>query len=127
MHEVFIANKQSKIVNQTLTLDNLKGQPIYIPREYEQTTKRIKELTKNTNINLKPSNYRSIVRLVNEGMVIGVVTLEYLYDWEWEKFNLIEVKNNIGLGEVEFGIYLNTSSFKELNRLVEMIKANFDL
>ena len=80
LHEVFIVNKQSKMVNQMLTLDNLKGQMIYIPREYEQTTKRIKELTKNTNINLKLSNYRSIVRLVNEGMVVGVVTSEYLYD-----------------------------------------------
>lgn len=127
MHEGFIANKQSKIVNQTLTLENLKKQPIYIPREYEQTTKRIKELTKNANINLKLSNYRSIVRLIDEGMVIGVVTLEYLYDWEWEKFNLVEVKNNIGLGQVEFGIYLNDSTFKELNKLVETIKANFDL
>ncbi len=125
LHEVFIVNKQSKMVNQMLTLDNLKGQMIYIPREYEQTTKRIKELTKNTNINLKLSNYRSIVRLVNEGMVVGVVTSEYLYDWEWEKFNLKEVKNNIGLGEVEFGIYLNSNSFKELNRLVETIKESF--
>ncbi len=125
LHEVFIVNKQSKIANQTLTLDNLKGQMIYIPREYEQTTKRIKELTKNTNINLKLSNYRSIVRLVNEGMVVGVVTSEYLYDWEWEKFNLKEVKNDMGLGEVEFGIYLNSNSFKELNRLVETIKESF--
>ncbi len=125
LHEVFIVNKQSKIANQTLTLDNLKDQMIYIPREYEQTTKRIKELTKNTNINLKLSNYRSIVRLVNEGMVVGVVTSEYLYDWEWEKFNLKEVKNDMGLGEVEFGIYLNSNSFKELNRLVETIKESF--
>ncbi len=127
MHEVFIANKQSEIVNQTLTLDNLKGKQIYIPREYEQTTKRIKELTQNANINLKQSNYRSIVRLVNQGMVIGVVTSEYLYDWEWEQFNLMEVKNNIGLGEVEFGIYLNSSNFKELNRLVNIIKENFKI
>jgi len=126
MHEVFIVNKQSKLVNQILTLDNLKEQPIYIPREYEQTTKRIKELTKNANINLKLSNYRSIVRLVNEGMVIGVVTAEYLYDWEWEKFNLKEVKNDIGLGEVEFGIYLNSNNFKELNRLVKTIKEKFN-
>lgn len=126
MHEVFIVNKQSKLVNQILTLDNLKEQPIYIPREYEQTTKRIKELTKNANINLKLSNYRSIVRLVNEGMVIGVVTAEYLYDWEWEEFNLKEIKNDIGLGEVEFGIYLNCNNFKELNRLVKTIKEKFN-
>ncbi|MCI8469926.1 MAG: LysR family transcriptional regulator [Clostridia bacterium] len=127
MHEVFIVNKQSNMVNKTLTLDNLKEQLIYIPREYEQTTKRIKALTKNANINLRISNYRSIVRLVNEGMVIGVVTSEYLYDWEWEKFNLMEIKNDIGLGEVEFGIYLNSNRFKELNRLVEIIKENFNL
>lgn len=55
LHEAFIVNKKSNMANQTLTLDNLKGQPIYIPREYEQTTKRIKELTKNNNINLHTS------------------------------------------------------------------------
>ena len=58
-------------------------------------------------------------------MVIGVVTEEYLYDWEWEKFNLVKVDNSIGLGKVEFGIYLNSYKFKELNILVEMIKEYF--
>ena len=109
MHETFIMNKQSEMAGQTLTFDNLKGKMIYIPREYEQTTKRIKELTQSSDIDLKLSNYRSIVRLVNEGMVIGVVTAEYLYGWEWKEFNLVEVKNNIGLGECEFGIYLNSN------------------
>ena len=114
-----------KLVNKVLTFDNLRGKLIYIPREYEQTTKRIQELTKNSDLELKFSNYRSIVRLVNDGMVIGVITAEYLYDWEWEKFNLAQVDNNIGLGNVEFGIYLNATSFKELNLLIEIIKENF--
>ena len=127
MHETFIVNKKSDMANKTLTWDNLNGKLIYIPREYEQTTKRIKELAKNSNLDLKVSNYRSIVRLVNEGMVIGVVTAEYLYDWEWEKFNLIKVNNDIGLGKVEFRIYLNSNRFKELNLLVEMIKENFNI
>lgn len=127
MNETFIVNKQSEMINKTLTYENLKGKMIYIPREYEQTTQRIKELTQNLDLDLKLSNYRSIVRLVNDGMVIGVVTEEYLYDWEWEKFNLAKVKNNIGLGRVEFGIYLNSNRFKELNLLVEMIKENFNL
>lgn len=127
IHETFIVNKQSEMINKTLTGDNLKGKLIYIPREYEQTTKRIKELTQNLDLDLKLSNYRSIVRLVKEGMVIGVVTAEYLYDWEWENFNLTEVKNEMGLGKVEFGIYLNANRFKELNLLVEMIKENFNL
>ena len=126
MHEEFIVNKHSEMAKQIFTLENLKGKLIYIPREYEQTTKRIRELTKNNNINLKLSNYRSIVRLANEGMVIGVVTSEYLYDWEWEKFNLTKVKNDIGLGKVEFGIYLNSDRFIELNRLVEIIKEKFN-
>lgn len=125
MHDAFIINKKSELVNQILTFDNLKGKTIYIPREYEQTTQRVKDLTKNLDINLKLSNYRSIVRLVNEGMVIGVVTAEYLYDWEWEKFNLVELKNDIGLNEVEFGFYLNSNNFDELNKLVEMIKKCF--
>lgn len=122
MHETFIVNKQSEMAGQTLTFDNLKGKMIYIPREYEQTTKRIKKLTQNSDIDLKLSNYRSIVRLVNEGMVIGVVTAEYLYDWEWKEFNLVEVENNIGLGECEFGIYLNSNKFRELDLLIDIIK-----
>lgn len=122
MHETFIVNKQSEMAGQTLTFDNLKGKLIYIPREYEQTTKRIKKLTQNSDIDLKLSNYRSIVRLVNDGMVIGVVTAEYLYDWEWKEFNLVEVKNNIGLGECEFGIYLNSNKFRELDLLIDIIK-----
>ena len=122
MHETFIVNKQSEMAGQTLTFDNLKGKLIYIPREYEQTTKRIKKLTQNSDIDLKLSNYRSIVRLVNEGMIIGVVTAEYLYDWEWKEFNLVEVKNNIGLGECEFGIYLNSNKFRELDLLIDIIK-----
>lgn len=126
MHETFIVNKQSGIAGQTLTFDNLKGKMIYIPREYEQTTKRIKELTQNSDIDLKLSNYRSIVRLVNDGMVIGVVTAEYLYDWEWNEFNLVEVENNIGLGECEFGIYLNANKFRELDLLINIIKKNFN-
>ncbi len=126
MHETFIVNKQSEMAGQTLTFDNLKGKLIYIPREYEQTTKRIKELTQNSDIDLKLSNYRSIVRLVNDGMVIGVVTAEYLYDWEWKEFNLVEVKNNIGLGECEFGIYLNSNKFRELDLLIDIIKKNFN-
>lgn len=126
MHETFIMNKQSEIAGQTLTFDNLKGKMIYIPREYEQTTKRIKELTQSSDIDLKLSNYRSIVRLVNDGMVIGVVTAEYLYGWEWKEFNLVEVKNNIGLGECEFGIYLNSNKFRELDLLINIIKKNFN-
>lgn len=126
MHETFIMNKQSEMAGQTLTFDNLKGKIIYIPREYEQTTKRIKELTQSSDIDLKLSNYRSIVRLVNDGMVIGVVTAEYLYGWEWKEFNLVEVKNNIGLGECEFGIYLNSNKFRELDLLINIIKKNFN-
>lgn len=126
MHETFIVNKQSEMADQMLTFENLKGKLIYIPREYEQTTKRIKKLIQNSDIDLKLSNYRSIVRLVNEGMIIGVVTAEYLYDWEWKEFNLVEVKNNIGLGECEFGIYLNSNKFRELDLLIDIIKKNFN-
>ena len=127
LNETFIVNKNSNLVSKTLTFENLKDKAIYIPRNYEQTTKRIQELNKNSNLNLKLSNYRSIVRLVNEGMVIGVVTEEYLYDWEWEKFNLAKVENKIGLGKVEFGIYLNSIKFKELNLLIKMIQKYFNL
>lgn len=125
LNETFIVNKNSDLVNKTLTFDNLKGKAIYIPRDYEQTTKRIQELTKNSDLNLKLSNYRSIVRLVNEGMVIGAVTEEYLYDWEWKQFDLAKVNNTLGLGKVEFGVYLSSYKFKELNLLVDMIKEYF--
>ena len=59
-------------------------------------------------------------------MVIGVVTAEYLYDWEWKEFNLLEVKNDIGLGECEFGIYSNSNKFRELDLLIDVINKNFN-
>ena len=126
MHEAFIANKNSDWVNKIISFENLENEIIYIPRDYEQTTKRIINLILNKNIKYKLSNYRSIVRMINEGNIIGVVTAEYLYDWEWEKFNLVEVKNDIGLGKVEFGIYLNSKKNSELNKLIYIINDKFD-
>lgn len=44
---------------------------------------------------------------------------------DYEKFNLVEVKTTIELGKVEFGIYINSNKFKELNDLIKLIKECF--
>ena len=46
---------------------------------------------------------------------------------DYKKFNLVEVETTIELGKVEFGIYINSNKFKELNDLIKIIKEYFKI
>ena len=127
LHDVIIASKNSKFATQKLTLENIENQIIYTPRIYAQAVSRIKELTTGKNLNLKNSSYKTILKLASSGEVLGLITREYIEKEEYEKYNLIEVDTSIELGEVEFGIYINSVKFKELNNLIRLIKVYFKI
>ena len=99
LHDVIIASKESTFAHQKLTLENIEEQTIYTPRTYAQAVARIKELTLGKNLKLRNNDYK--------------------------KFNLVEVKTTIELGAVEFGIYINSNTFKELNNLIKLIEEYF--
>jgi DNA-binding transcriptional LysR family regulator len=122
LHDVIIASKDSEFATKELTLENIEEQIIYVPRTYAQTVYRIKELTPGKSLKLKNSSYKTILKLASSGEALGLITREYIDKDEYKKFNLVEVKTSIKLGKVEFGIYINSTKFKELNDLIKLIK-----
>ena len=127
LHDVIIASKNSEFANKELTLENIEDQIIYVPRTYAQVVSRIKELTSGKNLKLKNSSYKTILKLASSGSVLGLITREYVEDEEYKIYNLIEVKTQIKLGKVEFGIYTNSEKFKELDNLIKLIKEYFNI
>ncbi len=127
LNDIFIVNKNSELVNKIISKNDLKNQIIYVPRTYAQTVNRLLNLMNHQTLNLKHSSYRTILELVNASTTIGLITKEYLDEGDFEKYNLSELKTELNLEPVEFGIYLNDSRFKELNNLIQIIKQNFKL
>ncbi len=125
LHDIIIASKESTFAHQELTLENIENQIIYTPRTYAQVVSRIKELTLGKNLKLRNSSYKTILELASSGKALGLITREYVDINDYKKFNLVEVKTTIELGAVEFGIYINSNIFKELNVLIKLIKEHF--
>lgn len=82
-------------------------------------------MTLGRNLKLRNSSYKTILELASSGKALGLITREYIDKNDYKKFNLIEVKTTIELGAVEFGIYINSNTFKELNNLIKLIKEYF--
>lgn len=127
LHDVIIASKNSEFANRQLTIEDLENNVIYGPRHYAQAVQRIKALMQGKNLNLNNSSYKTILELSSLGKALGLVTREYVTNEEFKKYNLVEVNTEIDLGKIEFGIYLNTTRFKELNNLIKIIKTEFNV
>lgn len=125
LHDVIIASKESTFAHQELTLENIENQTIYTPRTYAQAVARIKELALDKKLKLRYSSYKTILELASSGKALGLITREYVDKKDYKKFHLVEVKTTIELGSVEFGIYINSNTFKELNDLIKLIKEYF--
>lgn len=127
LHDVIITSKDSQFTNKELTMEDLENNVIYGPRHYAQAVQRIKDLMNGKSLNLNNSSYNTILELASSGTALGLVTREYVTKEEYKKYNLVEVKTEIDLGKIEFGIYLNSSRFKELNNLIKIIKTEFNV
>ena len=125
LHDVIIASKNSNFANKELTLDDIENQIIYTPRTYSQALKRLEMLSLGKTLNLKNSSYNTILELTGSGKALGLITREYVDENDYKKFNLVEVKTTLELGEIEFGIYTNSNKSTELKDLIKMIKEDF--
>ena len=125
LHDVIVANKNSDLASKELTIEDLENNIIYCPRDYAQAVYRIKNLMNGRKLDLRNSSYNTILELSASGKALGLVTREYVTKEEYIKYNLVELKTEIDLGKIEFGIYLNNNRFKELNNLIEIIKSEF--
>lgn len=127
LHDVIIVSKDSKFANKELTIEDIENNIIYGPRHYAQAVQRLKDVMQGKSLNLNNSSYNTILELASSGKALGLVTREYVTKEEYKKYNLVEVKTEIDLGKIEFGIYLNSSRFKELNNLIKIIKTEFNV
>lgn len=125
LNDVFLVNKDSDLSNKVLNINDLKNEIIYAPKSYSQTVARLLELIDIQELNLKCSNYDNILETINSSHSIGLVTKEYLDTELINHYNLIELKTDLNLKPIEFGIYLSDLRFKELNDLVRVIKSYF--
>ena len=127
LNDVFIANKASNFANKIVSKKELENATIYVPRKYAQTVTRLLKLLNNKNLNLKNSSYNTILELASKSNSIGLITREYIDDAKLEKYNLVELKTELNLEPVEFGIYFNVERKKEVNLLIKIIKENFKI
>ena len=127
IHDVIIASKTSEFANKKLSFEDLENNVIYGPRHYAQVVQRIKDLMPGKELNLNSSSYKTILELTSLGKVLGLITREYITKEELKKYNLVEVNTEFDFGKIEFGIFLNTSRFKELNNLIKIIKNQFNV
>ena len=51
-------------------------------------------------MSLNNSSYKTILKLVSLGKVLGLVTREYVTKEEFKKYNLVEVNTDIDLGKI---------------------------
>lgn len=126
LHDIFIINKNSKLASEKLKLDEIEDQIIYAPRTYAQTVNRFLELMKGRKVNLKNSSYNTILELAGSGKALGLITKEYIKPSDFEKYNLVEVKTELELGSVEFGIYVNSYKSEPTKKLIEIINKEFN-
>lgn len=128
LNDIFIVGKNSKFNEKILKKDDLRENIIYVPRTYAQTVERLNCLMDGEKLNLKNSSYSTILEIVSKTEAIGFITKEYVNQDKFEEYNLIEIKSELDLKPVEFGVYVNSNnSFRELNNLIRIIKTQFNV
>ena len=127
LNDIFIANKDSNFANKIVSKKELENTTIYVPRKYAQTVTRLVNLLNNKNLNLKNSSYNTILELASKSNSIGLITREYIDSAKLEEYNLAELKTELNLEPVEFGIYFKVNRKKEVNLLIKIIKENFKI
>ncbi len=127
LNDIFIANKDSNFANKIVSKKELENTTIYVPRKYAQTVIRLVNLLDNKNLDLRNSSYNTILELASKSNSIGLITREYIDSTKLEKYNLTELKTELNLEPVEFGMYFKTDRKKEVNFLIKIIKENFKI
>lgn len=131
LNDILVVAYNSKLANKTISLQYLKNQVFYMPRETSSTTinffKSVNSDSKDFK-NIKNITYNIMVKLIKSNKnSIGLVTKEYV-EKELKNKELITLSTEFNIEKLEFGIYLNKDNhFKELDRLVKIIKRNYKI
>ena len=125
LNDIFIANKNSCFVDKIFDQTCQQNATIYVPRKYAQTTNRLINGANNTKLDLKNSSYNTILEVVSKRKAVGFITKEYINNKDFEKYNLIELKNNLNIEPISFGVYYCIDKNNRVSNLIKIIKEQF--
>lgn len=126
LHDIFVVNNNSKLLNKIITKKDLKNEIIYTPRKSSVTTLNLMKtlgLNFDEEVNyIKNITYTTMLGIIKTGDGIGIVTKEYIQDaLKEQKISILQT--DFELEKIEFGIYINsTNKFKELDDFIKIIK-----
>jgi len=123
LHDILVTN--DKFAKQTISLEELKEQILYMPRKTSITTKNFFDsvnLTESDFKNIKNISYSTMLEIIRNTNAIGLVTKEYV-EKELTGNELVELKTQVIIKSIEYGIYINKDNkFRELNKLIKILK-----
>ncbi len=128
LHDILIANNNSKWKDKKITLKDIQNNTIYMPRKTSETTRNFFE-----SINCKAEDFKEIKNITYLTMVeilkaddsIGLVTKEFIpKDTLKNDFCILDCEFKVK--PIEFGIYINKDNmFDDLKRFIKIVKSYF--
>lgn len=126
-NDVLVVGNNSRLANRKVKIEDVKKWILYTPKKTSETTCnflrsincKYKELG-----DIKHVTYRTIVEIVKNNDGIGLVTKEFV-EKEIQNNEIQILNTEFKIRPLEFGIYLNDNSFKELKQFVQVIKDYF--
>lgn len=127
-NDVLISNKNHKLANKKITIEQLKKQKLYMPKRTSETTKNFLESTNHKYEdfpNINHMTYKTILEVVKNSDGIGLITKEFLTE-ELPNTDVKILETEFKIQPVEFGIYINKNNkFQELKNFIKVIKEYF--
>lgn len=127
-NDVLISNKNHKLANKKITIEQLKKQTLYMPKRTSETTKNFLASTNHKYEdfpNINHMTYKTILEVVKNSDGIGLITKEFLTE-ELPNTDVKILETEFKIQPVEFGIYINKNNkFQELKNFIKVIKEYF--
>lgn len=127
-NDVLISNKNHKLANKKITIEQLKKQTLYMPKRTSETTKNFLASTNHKYedfSNINHMTYKTILEVVKKSDGIGLITKEFLTE-ELQNADIKILETEFKIQSVEFGIYINKNNkFQELKKFIKVIKEYF--
>lgn len=127
-NDILISNKNHKLANKKITIEQLKKQTLYMPKRTSETTKNFLASTNHKYedfSNINHMTYKTILEVVKKSDGIGLITKEFLTE-ELQNADIKILETEFKIQPVEFGIYINKNNkFQELKKFIKVIKEYF--
>lgn len=127
-NDILIVNKNNKLVNKKVSIEEIKQQNLYMPKRTSETTYNF---LKSINcqyedfLNINHMTYKTILEIIKQTNNIGLITKEFLEE-ELLDSDIRIIKTEFNIQPVEFGVYINKNNkFKELKIFIKVIEEYF--